>query len=66
EYVHFVVPGISIPQKYLKRMEGLDGPEGEKEGIRIAREIIDRVRPLAAGILLNPPEGRLHILEHIL
>ena len=66
EYVHFEVPGISIPQKYLKRMEGLDGPEGEKEGIRIAREIIDRVRPLAAGILLNPPEGRLHILEHIL
>ena len=66
EYVHFEVPGITIPKKYLKRMEGLEGREGEKEGILIAKEIINKLRPLSSGILINPPEGRLHILEHIL
>ncbi len=66
EYIHYEVPGITIPEEYLKRMENLEGSEGEKEGIRIAREIIRDLRPLSNGILFMPPFERFHMLEAIL
>jgi methionine synthase I (cobalamin-dependent)/5,10-methylenetetrahydrofolate reductase len=66
EYVHFEVPGISIPQNYLGRMEGTEGSEGEQEGIRIAREIIQALRPLCSGILYMPPLGKYHLIAEFL
>ncbi len=66
EYIHYEVPGISIPDTYLKRMEATEGKEGEKEGIRIAREIIRELRPLASGLLLMPPFERFHLVEAVL
>jgi homocysteine S-methyltransferase len=66
EYMHYEVPGITIPEPYLKRMEATEGAEGEKEGIRIAREIIRELRPLSNGILFMPPFERFHLVEAIL
>jgi homocysteine S-methyltransferase len=66
EYMHYEVPGISIPDVYLKRMESTAGKEGEKAGVAVAREIIGELRPLASGILFMPPFERFHLIEAIL
>jgi methylenetetrahydrofolate reductase (NADPH) len=42
-YLHHEIPGISIPEKILKRMENA-GEDGQEEGIIIALEIIDALR----------------------
>ncbi len=66
EYIHYEVPGISIPEPYLKRMEGTEGRSGEQEGVKIAREIIRELRPVTSGILIMPPLERFRLLEEIL
>jgi methylenetetrahydrofolate reductase (NADPH) len=43
QYLHHEVPGISIPEKIMKRME-LAGEAGQEEGITIALEIIDSIK----------------------
>ena len=66
EYIHYEVPGITIPGKYLKRMEGKKGRSGEKEGISIARELHKELHSCADGILLIPPLNKFHLIEEIL
>jgi methylenetetrahydrofolate reductase (NADPH) len=43
EYMHFEVPGVTIPEKYLKRMQSA-GDNAEEEGIQIALELIEAVK----------------------
>ena len=44
QYMHNDVPGVTIPEKLLKRMEAA-GPDGEAEvGFEIALELIDAIR----------------------
>ncbi len=43
EYMHYQVPGVFIPEKYLKRMEAA-GDGAEEEGLAIAHELIEAVR----------------------
>ena len=59
EYLHFEVPGISIPEEYRNRMAGKKGAEGRAEGRAIALELIQAVAGVASGILIMPPTGRL-------
>jgi len=66
EYIHYEVPGIHIPKGLLARMEGKKGPEGEKEGIRIAKEIIEQLRSFSDGILLMPPLDKYYLLQALL
>ena len=50
---------IPIPESYLDRMRRAGSAEAaEAEGLAIAREIVERVRPLAAGIQVSTPMGR--------
>ena len=50
---------VPIPQAHLDRMRQAGSPEaGEAEGVAIAREIVERVRPVAAGIQVSSPMGR--------
>jgi methylenetetrahydrofolate reductase (NADPH) len=42
-YLHHEIPGITIPEKILKRMENA-GDAGQEEGITIALEIIDALK----------------------
>jgi homocysteine S-methyltransferase len=66
EYIHYEIPGIHIPKHYLQRMEGTEGKSGERQGVKIAREIIRKLQPLCSGILLMPPLERFRLLEEIL
>jgi homocysteine S-methyltransferase len=65
EYLHYEVPGVIVPEKFLKRMEGKKGKEGEKEGAKIAREVIKDLKNIVDGILTIPPLNKIHMLEEI-
>ncbi len=43
EYMHFEVPGVTIPENYMKRMQSA-GDSAEEEGIQIALELIEAVK----------------------
>ncbi len=66
EYLHYEVPGITIPEAYLARMEGKTGKKGTAEGVAIAQEIIRAIRPLCQGILLMPPLEKYKLVGRIL
>lgn len=54
------VPGVSIPERIMKRMEKIETKEEARlEGISIALEIVDEVRPSVAGIQVSPPFGNV-------
>jgi methylenetetrahydrofolate reductase (NADPH) len=43
QYLHTKVPGVSLPEKILKRMENA-GESASEEGVQIALEVIDSVK----------------------
>ncbi len=56
------VPGVTIPDSIIRRMERASGrskEEGRREGIRIAREIIKEIRGAVRGIQISPPFGNI-------
>lgn len=65
EYLHYEVPGVIVPEIFLKRMENKKGKEGEKEGAKIAKEVIKDLRKVVDGILVIPPLNKIHMLEDI-
>ena len=66
EYLHYEVPGISLPEWLLKRMEGKKGKEGEREGVKIAREIFKGLQNEVEGILFIAPFEKYRLVEEIL
>jgi homocysteine S-methyltransferase len=69
EFLHNEVPGIVLPESVRERMRGVSGEEGRREGMAIARELIDAGRGRVDGFYLMPPFGRvelaLELLEYI-
>lgn len=57
EYLHNEVPGISIPEHIRKAMEKA-GDQGAEVGLVLAEELLEEIRPLAAGVYLVPSFGR--------
>lgn len=54
------VPGVTIPEHILKRMEKhKDKEKAGEEGILIARSIIEEIKPLISGVQVSPPFGRV-------
>ena len=50
---------VPVPDEYMERMRGADTAEAARAaGIAIAREMVERVRPLTAGVQLSAPFGR--------
>ena len=50
---------VPVPQEYMERMRGADNAEAARAaGIAIAREMVERSRPLTAGVQLSAPFGR--------
>jgi homocysteine S-methyltransferase len=50
---------VPVPEEYLERMRRVDNAEkARQEGIAIAREMVERVKPMVAGVQLSAPFGR--------
>jgi len=67
EWLANEVPNIRVPEALVERMRRaeLDGREVD-EGIAIAREIAEAVRPLANGLQITPPIGRAALAVDVL
>ncbi len=52
DYLNKNIPGISIPQEIMKRIE--TAMDKEKETVKIASELIKQIRPLCQGVHLMP------------
>jgi methionine synthase / methylenetetrahydrofolate reductase(NADPH) len=59
EFLANEVPGMRVPEHYLERIREADAAgQGSEEGLAIAREVVEALRPLAQGIRLYVPPGR--------
>ncbi|MBI4721623.1 MAG: bifunctional homocysteine S-methyltransferase/methylenetetrahydrofolate reductase [Candidatus Stahlbacteria bacterium] len=61
-FIHNEVPGISIPESIMKRME--DGCPNE--GIIIARELLQQVKECCQGVCLMLPYGKYELINQIM
>ncbi len=67
EFLHYEVPGITIPVWVRQRMARASSSEAAlREGIAIAVEFLQRVRHSADGVYLMPPFRRYEIALEIL
>lgn len=64
-YMHHEVPGMSVPAEIRARMERA-GDQGPQEGVAIAREFLEGIRPMAAGTYLMPPFNKFEMAVEIL
>jgi methionine synthase / methylenetetrahydrofolate reductase (NADH) len=61
EFMHYEVPGCSLPPQILDRMQQADshGPDrAREEGIVIAREILGGIRGMVQGVQIRGPFDR--------
>jgi homocysteine S-methyltransferase len=66
EFMANEVPGVVIPPELLKRMNK-DSKEAQlSEGLAIAREMLERVRPMIQGIQVSAPFGRVELALEVL
>ena len=54
-FLHNEVPGITIPDLVMARMEGLEGTEGRKEGVAVAKEVTRAVLDHFPGVYFMTP-----------
>jgi homocysteine S-methyltransferase len=67
EFMANEVPGVRVPPEILQRMARHSSAEDQlKEGLDIAREIIEKVRPLVRGLQLSAPLGQVELLDPLL
>jgi methionine synthase I (cobalamin-dependent)/5,10-methylenetetrahydrofolate reductase len=66
-FIHHEVPGITIPDPIMARIEAADQREqAREEGIRIAQEILLAARPLVQGVYIMPPFRRYDIAAEVM
>jgi len=55
KFLHNEVPGIKIPDPVMTRMDGLEGAQGRKEGVSIAKEVTRAVLDHFPGVYFMTP-----------
>ncbi len=65
EFLNNEVPGVSVPPEILERMRRAeDGAAALREGVKIAQEMLQEVRPFVQGVQVSAPFGKIqHALE---
>ncbi len=59
EFLNNEIPGIVVPAAVLDRMRAAPtGDDAIREGVMIAREILEELRPHVAGVQVSAPFGR--------
>ena len=67
EFLHNEVPGMQVPDSVRERMRlAGSGPEGRKEGVKIAREMLAAVRHRVAGAYVMPPFERFELALEVI
>ena len=66
-FLQHEVPGITLPEALLQRIEAAD-QEGtaREEGIRIAQEILLALRPAVQGVYIMPPFRRYDVAAEVM
>jgi methionine synthase / methylenetetrahydrofolate reductase (NADH) len=64
-FLNHEVPGISIPEKTIQRMEKA-GDHAAEEGVRIAVELIEQLRSWAQGVYIMPQFSRFDLIAEII
>lgn len=64
-FLHNEVPGIVIPEETLRRMEQAR-ENASREGVRIALELAEQIKPWAAGVYLMPQLNRFDLIAEII
>ncbi len=59
------VPGITISEEFMRRLR-LAGDDAPKEGVKIALELIEEMKPWARGIYLMPQFSRYDLAAEII
>lgn len=65
DFLHNEVPGITLSDAALERMRAA-GPDGRREGVRMAQELLQELLPLAQGVYLMPSFGRYEVAAEVL
>jgi methionine synthase / methylenetetrahydrofolate reductase (NADH) len=67
EFLANEVPGVRVPDEYLRRMRGVDSAAAAAaEGVAIAREVAGSVRDRVQGVQLANATGRIQIALEVL
>lgn len=64
EFLANEVPGVTVPDEIISRMRRANAVSKEhavQEGIAIAREMLERVRPIVAGVQVSAPFGKAEL-----
>jgi len=64
EFLANEVPGVTVPAHIIERMRRANErskEHGVQEGIAIAREMLDRVRPSVQGVQVSAPFGKIEL-----
>lgn len=60
EFMANEVPDVVVPSTLVERMRAATGAdEARREGVKIARELLDALRPMTAGAVVSTPAGRV-------
>ena len=55
EFLHHEVPGIIVPDEIRSRMAGTEGPQGRRQGVEIAKDVVRAALEYFPGIYLITP-----------
>lgn len=64
-FLHHEVPGISIPDAILKRIEDA-GDDAPNEGVRVAQELLRAMRGMVRGAYIIPAYGRYELAAQVI
>ncbi|MBM4353397.1 MAG: bifunctional homocysteine S-methyltransferase/methylenetetrahydrofolate reductase [Deltaproteobacteria bacterium] len=69
EFMNNEVPGATVPEPILRRMaeaQQVSPEQARRVGVEIATEILERIRPMIAGVQISPPMGRIELALQVL
>jgi methionine synthase I (cobalamin-dependent)/5,10-methylenetetrahydrofolate reductase len=64
-FLNHEVPGISIPESIIRRLE-VAGERAAEEGVAIAVELIQQIKPWAQGVYIMPQFSRFDLIAEII
>lgn len=65
EFLKNEVPGIAPTDEALRRMK-LAGPEGRKEGVQMAKELLHEIKGLVNGVYIMPSFNRWEVAAEVI